>query len=381
MNPGLRLLCRIGLATTCVVTAFSLCAPVLAVSLQQRGFSATAIGAFAMISFTTIAIFIPLMPGLFARFGILRSYKFGLLINTLGLTSYALTESFALWCLTAAAGGLGGAAVWNASESLLAQYAPPDQRGKYTGIYQTFLGGALAVGPLAPAVLGLSPQQALWLAAGMGVLSGLIVFSIGAIDKAYSVAVTDPIRSLPALNTWGALRRVPELCVIAFAGGVFEAGLTSIIAAHGSQTGLSLAAAASIVAAIGVGSFIVQYPAGVLADRISARSVFSMAAVLLIGSALLLLLSGQVPLTLWLAALIWGGVGGALYTLSMIQVAHRFQGGDVAAGTASMITGYTLGGALGPAVSGLMLDLAGVSGLGLWLAGLSMATLLAARRL
>jgi predicted MFS family arabinose efflux permease len=171
------------------------------------------------------------------------------------------------------------------------------------------------------------------------------------------------------------------LCVIAFAGGVFEAGLTSIIAAHGSQTGLSLAAAASIVAAIGVGSFLVQYPAGVLADRISARSVFSMAAVLLIGSALLLLLSGRLPLTLWLAALIWGGIGGALYTLSMIQVAHRFQGGDVAAGTASLITGYTLGGALGPAASGLMLDLAGVSGLGLWLAGLSMATLLAARRL
>ncbi len=327
---------------------------------------------------------IPLMPRLFSRFGILRSYQIGLLINTLGLTSYALTEHFVLWCLTAVVGGVGGAAVWNASEALLAQHAPADQRGKYTGIYQTILGAALAVGPLAPALLRLSPHEALWLAAGFGLLGwlgALPLRSFDGLNRAQSGASKPGLHDKPALSTWAALQRVPGLCLIAFVGGVFEAGLNSISAAHGSQTGLSLAAAVSIVAAIGIGSFIVQYPAGLLADRMAARSVFSIAAILLFASALLLVASIEQPLMLWVAALVWGGVGGALYTLSMIRVAHQFQGSDIAAGTASMITGYTLGGAIGPAVAGLMLDLSGVVGLGLWLALLSIAVLLAARQL
>ena len=46
-----------------------------------------------------------------------------------------------------------------------------------------------------------------------------------------------------------------------------------------------------------------------------------------------------------------------------------------------MIIGYTLGGAVGPAVSGFVLDLSGITGFALWLALLSTAILLAARRL
>ncbi len=225
-----------------------------------------------MISFITIAICIPFMPALFSRFGILRIYTYGLLLNAFALSCYALTEDFVFWCLTAGFGGLGG---------------------------------ALAIGPLLPAMIGLNPNQALWLAATIGLCGWLAALNLRPLKH---FNPTDSGRSVPAalkprtpggaaqeLNPWGAIKTVPSLCLIAFAGGVFEAGLNSISAAHGSRMGLSLAAATSIVAAVGIGSFLIQYPAGVLADRMPGRQVFSGAAVMLFGSSLLLLASTRQP--------------------------------------------------------------------------------------
>jgi hypothetical protein len=52
----------------------------------------------------------------------------------------------------------------------------------------------------------------------------------------------------------------------------------------------------------------------------------------------------------------------------------------VASGTAAMITGYTLGGALGPLVSGAALQWLGAGGLSAWLTLLSVAVLSASFR-
>jgi predicted MFS family arabinose efflux permease len=73
---------------------------------------------------------------------------------------------------------------------------------------------------------------------------------------------------------------------------------------------------------------------------------------------------------------VWGAVGGALYTLSMIRVAHDFADTSALAGTSAMIAGYTAGGALGPLVSGWMLDHFGVGGQGWWLGALALSLLL-----
>ena len=169
--------------------------------------------------------------------------------------------------------------------------------------------------------------------------------------------------------------------LIAFAGGVFEAGLSSISAANGAALGLSLAQASSIVGALGVGSFVFQYPAGLAADRFAPQRVFGVAGVLLLVASIAFAASAQFTWLLYATAIIWGGIGGALYTLTMIRVAHHFDArmgySAVASGTAAMITGYTLGGALGPLISGAALQYFSACGLSAWLSLLSIAVLLA----
>ena len=359
-------------STTLVVMSFAMFGPVLAVLLQQRGYGTAAVGAFAMIVFACVAAIMPFMPRLVNRFGLGRCYIVGMFMETAGTLGYCTTDSFAAWCAFAVLGGSGAAAVWNCTESLLAQNAPPDQRGKVMGLYQTALGGALAVGPFLPALLRWPAQTTLLAAAAIQATALTVVLVTGVWRGVGRDVVRAVGSNAPGLSTLQAALSVPALVVIAFVGGVFEAGLGSVSAANGANMGLSLAQASSIAGTLGLGSFLLQLPAGLAADRFSQRTVFGVAGVLLLTAAMGFYFAAQYPWILWASAWIWGGVGGALYTLTMVRVAHDFSVASVAAGTAVMISAYTLGGALGPVISGTVLQWAGALGLSAWLSALAL---------
>ncbi|MFY9461332.1 MAG: MFS transporter, partial [Aquabacterium commune] len=143
------------LGTTCVVLAFSLLNPVLAVRLQMGGSSSTAIGLFATLPFLSVALLVPLVPRLFARIGVGQAYRLGLLMELIACLGYLLTDDYRLWCVLGLMAGLGAAAAWNATEALIAHNVPPTHRGRLTGLYQALLGAGMAVGPMLPAALGL----------------------------------------------------------------------------------------------------------------------------------------------------------------------------------------------------------------------------------
>jgi MFS family permease len=374
MTPAMATVWRLALATSLIMLAFAMTAPVLAVMLQQAGYSTSQVGAFAMIPFLLVALLIPVMPRMLSRWGIVRAYRAGCLLQLAGALGYASGDGLVVWSLASVASGAGAAALWNGTEALLAREAPPGRRGRVMGLYQTSLGASLALGPFMPALLGWGARPVLWMAAALvGVCCGIAL----ALPRH---ATTEP----PAharTGTWHALRAVPLLAGIAFTGGVFEAGLGSISAAYASATGLGLSAAASVAGAIGVGSFLCQYPAGMAADRFTPETVFSAAALLLLGASAALALAENAPWLLWAVGVVWGGVGGALYTLTMVRVAHHFAGRATAGGAAAMITGYTLGGTVGPIASGSALQWGGVIGLAGTLGSLALATLWAARRI
>lgn len=369
---GMSVVWRLGAATTLIVLAFAMAAPVLAISLQLAGHSTAAVGAFAMIPFLLITLLIPVVPRVLARWGILRAYRWGCLLQLAGALGYAAGDGLAIWSAASVSSGIGAAALWNATEALLAREAPAQRRGRVMGLYQTSLGAALALGPFVPALLGWGARPVLWAAAVLVAACCLMALAIP------RHATTEPPPHLQS-GTWHALRMAPALTGIAFTGGVFEAGLGSVSAAYASATGLDLRAAASVAGAIGVGSFLCQYPAGAAADRFKASSVFSWAALLLLAASAAFALAGRAPWLLWVVGLVWGGVGGALYTLAMVRVAHEFAGRATAAGAAAIITGYTLGGTVGPLASGSALQWGGVGGMAAVLGMLALATLWAAR--
>lgn len=368
----LALLWRLGAATTLIVMAFSMAGPVLAVLLQQAGHGTAFIGAFSMLPFLMVGLLMPAMPRVLARWGTLRTYRTGAVLQLVGITGYALSGHVGVWALSSMVGGTGAAALWNTTEALLAEEAPEKMRGRVMGLYQTSLGAALALGPFLPGLLRLHAAAVLWLGVAM-------------VATCLLLAVTAPAHephgaARPHTGTLQALRSLPWLALLAFCGGVFEAGLGAVGAAHASATGLSLRSATTVAGAIGVGSFLFQYPAGWAADRYALRRVFTGAALVLLLASIAMAFAGWAPWLLWACGLLWGGVGGALYTLTMVQVAHAFAGRATAGGAAAMITGYTWGGTLGPVASGSALQGGGAPGLAVLLAVLALAAVLAARR-
>jgi len=362
------------LGTALVVLSYSLLNPVLAVRLQTSGASSTAIGLFAMLPFLSVAGLVPVVPQLFARIGVGQAYRLGLLLELISCLGYLLTDDYRIWCALGLMAGMGAAAAWNATEALIAHNVPPSHRGRLTGMYQALLGAGMALGPMLPGLLRLSPVEANAMAAG-GLALGLLITLPRAITRLK--AMHDDHEPMSLMSAW---RFRPGLAWAAVVGGVFEVGLGSITTAYGSQIGLNLAAATSIAGALGLGSFALQYPIGWLADHLPARRLFAIGAGLLVISAVAFVQAAQWPALIWVCAGIWGGVGGALYTLSMIRVAHDFADSSALAGTSAMIAGYTAGGALGPLVSGWVFDHFGVGGQGSWLAVLALSLLLMQRR-
>ena len=402
-TPAMRKVWLLAATTTLTVTSFAMLGPVLAVLLQQRGLGTAAIGAFAMIGFSCVAVLIPIMPRLFMRWGLGRCFTVGAVLEAVCTVGYVATDNFAVWCASAALGGAGGAAVWNATESLLAQHAPAAQRGRVMGLYQTALGAALAAGPLVPALLTWQAPTTLLVGAaiqfaalGVILLTG-VARQIAPPDMAGSsvAAIPKTPAHSAATGTWAAMVGAPALVAIAFVGGVFEVGLNSISAANGADMGFSLAQATGIVGVLGLGSFLFQYPAGRAADKYPASKVFAAAGAVLFAATAAFMLGGQHLPVLWATALLWGGVGGALYTLCMVRVGHDFAStsavtgttvagtsvtGSASAGTAAMISGYTLGGAVGPVVSGAALQYGGPLGLASWLGALALVVVVLGQR-
>ena len=131
---------RLAACTTLIVLAFAMAAPVLAVSLQQAGYSTAVVGAFAMIPFVMIGVLIPVMPTVLARWGMVRAYQWGSLLQLGGALGYAAGDGLGVWSAASVASGMGAAALWNATEALLAREAPAERRGRVMGLYQTSLG-------------------------------------------------------------------------------------------------------------------------------------------------------------------------------------------------------------------------------------------------
>lgn len=359
------------LGTALVVLSFSLLNPVLAVRLQTMGVSATAIGLFAMLPFASVVLLVPVVPRLFHHLGIGRAYRLGLGLEVLACAGYLLTEHYGLWCLLALISGIGSAAAWNATEALIAHNVAPSHRGRLTGLYQALLGAGLALGPLLPALLDLSPHQAKLLAT-LGLAAALVLNLAPAVNRLRATH-----EGAARTGLLSAIRWRPLLAWAALVGGVFEVGLSSVTTAYGSQLGLAMAAATSIAGALGMGSFLLQYPTGWLADHLDSQKLFAWAGLILLLSCLAFAQAPHWPPLLWLCAAVWGAVGGALYTLCMIRVAHDFAHTSAVAGTSAMIAGYTAGGALGPLVSGVVIDWTGARGQSWWLASLAASLLLA----
>lgn len=369
-----RALARRGLwaifgATFCELVGVFMLTPLLLLRLKEGGVSTAVAGLFAATAWVGIFLMTPLTSALTQRLGRRPTLWVSAVVPVLAAAGYLLTDSLPLWFGLHLVAGMAGGLRWVLAEAVVAEFSPPLQRGRYVGLFETMVGTTFVIGPAVLALVGPSNPVALWL-----VLAFLLLGLLGSLAIPRLPAAADERAAAVGIQgVWHALRAHPLIMTVGFVGGFFESGLTSILPLYGLALGMGATAAALLVSASGLGSALMMLPAGTLADRLAQRpgqggahgarlSILHGCALLTLLATLLIPLVAGAP---WLAAavaFVWGGAGGSLYTLAMIDIGSREDGITLVNSTAVLVLSYTLGGVLAPALGAAMLQWAPVFG-------------------
>lgn len=339
--------------------------PLLLLRLKGDGVSTALAGVFVATGWLGIFAMTPFASAITQRLGRRPSLWLAAFVPVLAIGGFLFSDSLALWFACIFIEGMAAGLRWVLAEAVVAEFSPPHQRGRNVGIFETMVGTTFVLGPLVLAWAGAQSDAALWIALGFTVLGlgwSLLIPRVPVAADAHSARVG-------LSGVWHALRAHPLIMTVGFVGGFFESGLTSILPLYGLALGLGATVAALLVSASGLGSAVMMLPAGVLADRMAhhperrwgddraARlTLMRVCALVTLAATLVIPFVAGTP---WLAApvaFLWGGAGGCLYTLAMIDIGSREEGITLVNSTAVLVLSYTLGGVLAPALGAAALQ-------------------------
>lgn len=336
----------------------------LTLVLTERGGSAFAVGALASALWLGIFASSTQAHRLVSRHGHARVFVVATVLAFAALLTLPWHAVYGGWVAAAAVLGLGGGCVWVAGEAWLAEAAPKARRGLYVGLFETSVGLGLMAGPaVVRASLALDGSP-LWVAVGLMALALACSIPLlrarlpSADDEGAHASGGSPS---PALD-WRVVA-VP-LAAVAVASGLMESGVSSLLPSISMRLGFDMASAALLGTVIGAGSALLQGPFGWLADRAGLSRAMALAWTVVVATLALLLAGSRAPQDLlWGVGFVLAGVGGAVYTLVVIELGHRLAGSGLVRAMGLLVTAYTVGTTAGPALGGWLFDAAGLPGL------------------
>jgi hypothetical protein len=322
--------------------------PLGAVLLARAETGPAAIGLFGALFWAGAILAAPLLPwAAGALGGPLRLHRRAALALAALLAGFALLPPGSAWFVLVLPLGAAACLAWTAADWEALAIAPRRREGAWLGLYQSVASAGIGLGPLIVA-LGGAGQGLFWAAAGLA-LAGL---AAGLASPAPHRLTRRPRLGLRRLGP--VLRALPVPAGAAALAGAVEATAGNAFPVAGLSLGLGAAAAAGIAAATGLGNLLTQWPAGRIADRLGLPVAFLLAGGAAATGALLWPPAAPGP-GMWAALALFGGAGGALYTLGLISAARRARAGTRGAALAGLNIAYLAGASVGAQAGGLIL--------------------------
>lgn len=319
------------------------------------GFESWVIGLCAAISWLTILALGPVIPRSLRLLGYRWATALSVLFTVAGLALIAYSDALAAITVSAVAVGSGLILRWIAFDALVVEIASETRRGSTVGLHEALMGFGIALGPLFFVVLPLHlvPLACIGLA-----LVALLAFQ----------AVKCPPPARAEADSEHSDRRklvrllAPALLAAFVAGSVESAGI-ALFPVHFQYLGFPLSQAAILVTAFGLGGTLLQPPLGTVADRSGYRLAHGLCILVVVASGLALVsLPGNLQVTA-VAIFLLGGAAGGFNTLAVIEAGTRMGSADIPAAMTAIAMAYTVGGVVGPAISGAVLGVASNQGM------------------
>ncbi len=333
--------------------------PLVALILERDGVDATLIGLNAAMPALAMLLFAGWIARLAGRVSAVGALLGGLALALVSVLLMPLFRDLGAWFLLRFFIGLSLALPWVIGETWINTVVTEAGRGRALGFYATAFYGGLACGPLVVQAIGIEGWAPFLVAAGA---LGLAALPLVAAQR-LAPGLAPRLSPVPSLRITQVARAAPLIVGGAVIAGLTEAALYSLLPLYGLRSGIGQEAAVWMLTIFVVGSIVFQIPLGALADRVDRRRLFlACVAATALGCAVLPQVIGWTP-GLWILMLLWGGLIGSFYTLTLALLGQRFATGDLAVANAAFIIAYELGGAAGPVLGGAALDLWGPHGL------------------
>jgi MFS family permease len=329
----------------------------IAFVLTAQGFSATAVGLVATLMWLGIFTGSWLAAHVTPRFGRERTFRRSVQALVLCFGLIAVVQGYWPWAILGFWLGAVVGVIWVTGEAWLAEIAPPERRGFYVGLFETAVGIGMMTGPVLLALIDRVGGPPFWVAFGMG----LATLAAGGLlpHRAPVAEAAAADMALPVIP-WRGL--VAGIAAVALVSGLLESGSASMLPGLSLRLGFSVQEAAWLGAVIGAGSALLQTPAGHLSDRIGLHRIEITCWLLLVLMSFGLWGWGTaVSGLLWLAGFVFGGMGGVIYTLAMVELGHHLQGKVLVRATSALVVCYTAGSASGPVMGGWLFDQGGLA--------------------
>ena len=143
-----------GRSTLGMAAAALVLLPLLLLLLRRADVSNTVAGLFAATSWLGIFIITPFASQLTRRIGRRRALWLASTVPLATAFGFLLTTRLEVWFALELCASVAGGLRWVLAESFIAEFTPPDQRGRYIGAYATMIGLTFVVGPALLAWLG-----------------------------------------------------------------------------------------------------------------------------------------------------------------------------------------------------------------------------------
>jgi MFS family permease len=142
-------------------------------------------------------------------------------------------------------------------------------------------------------------------------------------------------------------------------GGVYavsEAILLTFIPLYGMDQGLVEAQALYLIAFMGIGGMIGQFPIGWLADHMNRLLLASLSVLFVAVAAIAIPVVITLPTWNLVFMLVLGAATTGVYTIGMVMVGEQFRGADLAAASALYGLMFGAGSILGPPIGGVAME-------------------------
>ena len=309
------------------------------------------------------------IPTFIRRVGHIRAFAVFAALQAVFTISFALTP-LDLWGISRLGMGFAGAGHAICIESWISGQAKAGQRGRLFGFYQILNRLALIGSQIGVGYVSLQSHDIFLLASA--------TFSIALIPVGMTRAKGPESGEVVSVRLNTMWQYAPASVIGCLYVGLMGGALTNVAPAYGILIGLDQTWAILLTAGIQIGALVLQWPLGLLADRVESRKIMLSATISVVACSLALgaVLWLSVPHTrFWLFGL-FALIGAGAMPIYTVAVAHAYfrLGRERALGlSAQLLFLWAMGSAIGPLVSAAFMQAVGPNGLLAYLGGLSAA--------